>query len=129
MVVELKPKQYIAIEALLQAPSITAASETAGCTKKTLLRWMDDPAFMREYHHERRQRLQVALNQVGKHTAEATDTLASLLHAGSESVRRSAAKDLLEFASRLATDDLEQRLVMLEERIDAMTPDDPERHR
>lgn len=42
---DVTPVQRRAVEALLTAPSIKAAAEVAGVQRKTLHRWLKDPAF------------------------------------------------------------------------------------
>lgn len=43
---ELKPAQRRAIAALLSARNITAAAKDAGVSRRSLVRWMEDPVFL-----------------------------------------------------------------------------------
>src|SRR4051812_48192608 len=48
----LTPRQRMAVQALLQEPTIQRAAVLAGVNARTLRRWTHEPAFQRAYHAE-----------------------------------------------------------------------------
>ena len=50
---ELSEKQVLAIPHLVSAKSVSEADELGGVNRKTIYRWMDDPAFREEYDRQR----------------------------------------------------------------------------
>jgi hypothetical protein len=119
----LTAQQVAALEALLACRTLTAAAAQAGCSRRSLLRWLGEPEFRGELLRQRRLRLEVALQAVGESVGEACATLVALLDAQAESVRRAAARDLLELAVKVAQDDLEERLLAVEARLAALSQD------
>jgi HEAT repeat protein len=116
--------QMAGLEALLACRTLTAAAAQAGCSRRSLLRWQGEPAFRAELLRQRRLRLELALQAVGESIGQACTTLVALLGAEAEGVRRAAARDLLELGVKLAQDDLEERLLEVEQRLAALSQDD-----
>jgi len=117
----LRPNQRKAIEALLAAPSMTAAASLAGCGERTLWRWMHDPGFkaaLAEAQREQRRAVSTALRRAG---LAAVDTLVAVLGDGTAptGAKVSAAKAVLELVYRDVADDLEARLGDIESRLEA----------
>jgi hypothetical protein len=53
---KLTGKQRVAIEALLNQPTVAEAARVAGIAEQTLGRWKKDPAFDAEYRAAKRAR-------------------------------------------------------------------------
>ncbi len=107
-----------AIVALLSAPSVERAAKTAGMSRATLLRWMQDEGFKADLTAARRALVAEAISRLQTMLTDATRTLHVLLTCRAPTVRLGAARALVEFAFRAKdAEDFETRLDALEQRI------------
>ena len=107
-----------AIVALLSAPSVERAAKTAGMSRATLLRWMQDEGFKAELATARRALVSESIGRLQIMLTDATKTLHALLRYRAPSVRLGAARALVEFACRAKdAEDYDARLTALEERV------------
>ena len=114
---KLTRKQEALISALLTAPSLAAAAQTAGIGEVTAWRWLKEPTFQTAYRDARRAVVQQAITQVQQATGEAVETLRGVMQDAEApaSARVSAAKAVLETAIKaVELEDLEARIVALE---------------
>jgi len=107
-----------AIVALLSASSVERAAKTAGMSRATLLRWMQDEGFKAELTAARRALVTEAISRLQVMLTDATATLHALLTCKAPTVRLGAARALVEFAFRAKdAEDFESRLSALEQRV------------
>jgi hypothetical protein len=114
---KLSRKQEALISALLTAPRLADAAQTAGIGEVTAWRWLKDATFQAAYREARRAVVQFAIVQVQRATAEAVETLRAIMHDSESpaSARVSAAKTILDTAIKaVELEDLEVRIVALE---------------
>jgi hypothetical protein len=119
---KLSRKQAVLISALLTAPTLAAAAQTAGIGAVTAWRWLKEPTFQAAYREARRAVVQQALVQVQHATGEAVATLRSVMQdpEAPASARVSAAKTILETAVKgVELEDLEARIAALEATLEA----------
>src|SRR4029453_10696766 len=97
---KLSRKQEALISALLTAPRLADAAQTAGIGEVTAWRWLKDATFQTAYRAARRAVVQHAITQVQQATGEAVETLRSVMQDAEApaSARVSAAKAVLETA-------------------------------
>lgn len=108
----------VLLTALAGGASIKDAAKVAGIGERTAHRRLEDPAFQRRITELRSEFLSSAIRRLSESTTEAADTMRSLLQSKSDSVRLSAARSILEFASKLGElAELNKRLAELEERV------------
>jgi HEAT repeat protein len=101
--------------ALARGLSQQAAAAECGSSERTVSRWMAQPAFRQEVSRLRGDLIGAAVGRLAGAMTEAADTLYQLLKAESETVRRGAARDLLELGLRgRQVSELEDRLADLE---------------
>jgi hypothetical protein len=115
--IPLSPKQEQALLALLNETSITKAAEHAGVGERTLYRWLEEPAFRRQYKEARRTAFDQAIGLTQRCAAGAVQTLAKVMAdpKSPASARVAAAAALLRFGREaLELDDLAQRIEVLE---------------
>ena len=98
-------QQRRAIIALLDPVNRTngQAAAAAGCSLRSIQRWLEDPAFLAELRTaERHAQAQATRRLIGLQNAAIT-TMGNLLHdkATRDAVRRAAARDVLELGMRL----------------------------
>ena len=109
------PRQDKAITALLSAPTVERAAETAGVGRSTLHRWLIQAEFREELTRRRDAIVDAAMDTFKVYVCRAVDTLAKLLDSENEKLRRLAAKDILEYVFRVRElQDIERRVTKLE---------------
>jgi hypothetical protein len=119
---KLSRKQEALISALLTAPRLADAAQTAGIGEVTAWRWLKDVTFQAAYREARRAVVQHAITQVQQATGEAVETLRRVMQdpEAPASAKVSAAKNILDTAIRaVEIEDLEARITTLEQ---ARTP-------
>lgn len=113
----LKPRQLLAIEALLTEPSVKSAAKTAKVSQATLHRWLKELRFQSAYDQARRAVYRRALERLSAAADETVDVLRSIMHdeTAKPGERVSAVRVVLDFAHRgVETIDLEDRIALLE---------------
>jgi site-specific recombinase XerD len=114
----LSVRQQRAIEQLLTAESLTQAAVAAGISRRTLTRWLADPAFVAALEQAGSEAVANAARKLSGLSETAVEELRSILENGStEVVRLRAIEMVLAHALRwreLA--DLERRVAALEEK-------------
>jgi hypothetical protein len=115
----LSSKQRKAIAALLSERTIEAAAQVAGINARTIYRWMDSSDFRQALLEIEIDAIDAAARRLIGGKDAALDTLAELmLNADSESVRKQAACDWLDYLLKLRElRSIEKRLIALEETI------------
>lgn len=111
------PKQDKALLALMSETTIGRAATKGGIGERQLHRWLDEPAFAREYARLRREATQHAVARLQNVAGHAAAVLVALFADASipPPVRLAAAKTVLEFALKsVELDDLNMRLTALE---------------
>jgi hypothetical protein len=109
------PKREQAIAALLVERTIGTAAERVGIGERTLSRWLADPDFRAEYQAASRRVLDGTIGRLRAASGEMLDVLVELTRtADSDSVRRAAARDVLDLSHRFETDELGLRVDKLE---------------
>ena len=110
-------KRESAIAALLVAPTIAHAAQSAGVSESTLTRWLRDEGFLRAYRAAQRQALQQAIAALQATAGVAVAVLRSIMldRGATPAARVSAARSMLELAFKGAElGDLEARLTAIE---------------
>jgi hypothetical protein len=103
------------LTALAAGYSIKDAARIARVGERTAHRRLDDPAFKERVAEMQAQFLSEAVGRLSNATTEAAKTLRNLLDSQSDSVRLSAARAILEFATKLRESvELERRMAVLE---------------
>jgi uncharacterized protein YjgD (DUF1641 family) len=64
---ELSSKQVKAIAALVSTGTMAQAAEVAGCSLRSIERWMQDPDFSRGLRAARRRVVEAAIGSAGAH--------------------------------------------------------------
>jgi len=114
---KLSRKQEALISALLTAPRLADAAQTAGIGEVTAWRWLKQEAFQTAYREARRAVVQYAIVQVQHATGTAVQTLLAVMQDANApaSAKVSAAKTILETAVKaVELEDLEVRIAALE---------------
>ena len=115
---KLSLKQEALISALLTAPRLADAAQTAGIGEVTAWRWLKDATFQAAYRDARRAVVQHAITQVQQATGEAVETLRRVMQdpEAPASAKVSAAKNILDTAVKaVELEDLEARITALEQ--------------
>ena len=107
-------RQQRAIEALLSAPSRTAAAKQSGVSERTLRRWLATPAFRGHYEAAGRARMYDAMTLLRAAVTDAVATLRDALSAPQPADRIRAAALLLEHGVNVEVDELAARVAALE---------------
>jgi hypothetical protein len=108
-------KQDAAIIALLAYPTIPEAAKACGVGETTLWRWLQDPDFQVAYRQARRQVVEKAIVELQRACSDAVKTLTRNLNCGQPAVEVSAAKVILDQATKgVELSDLVERVEQLE---------------
>lgn len=114
----LTAKQRAAIAALLEGQAIQDAAETVNVDRRTLTRWLGEPAFVAELHAGSDAALQTASARLAGKTEAAVSALLNVMDdpaAPGAAVQRLAAEAVINQAVRLrAHTDLAARLAQVE---------------
>jgi hypothetical protein len=102
---------------LLDSGNVQAAAQSAGVSRSTFYRWLDDcPAFKAELDRGRRTLFSEALSRLAGAAARAVDVLAEAMSGRNTAERGRAAGRVLDLALRIAEfEQLDARLAALEE--------------
>lgn len=106
-----------AIQALLTTATIAEAAAQTGISERTLMRWMHEPEFRRQYGEARTTLLRAATNTLLTQANEAAKTLATVSQNGGAppGVRVMAASRIIELArGNYQLEELERRLTEVE---------------
>ena len=113
---ELTAKQHKAIAALMSSASITKAAALVGVNERTIYTWLEDPAFETAYRTARREAVQSATARLQQASGAAVVVLCQLMVNGTQSIKLSAAKTVLDLGMKsVELDDLAARLAALEQ--------------
>lgn len=115
-------RHRLAIEALLQSPTVQDAARLSGIPSRSLYRWLQDPTFRDAYAAAGREALSLTVAKLKSATGAALQTLQECLADPSGAVRVSAARCILDTAVRVDVDDLARRVEALERQRDPGTP-------
>ena len=116
---EFDPAQQTVLLALVHDPNLTAAATAAGVTRRTVYRWLQQPAFQAELARQRDAVLTEALDTVKAHATRAAAELAKLLDEKDGRLRRLVCKDILEQAIRVReVEEFGRRLAAVEKRLE-----------
>jgi AcrR family transcriptional regulator len=113
--------------AIASGTSLREAARTAGISESTAYRRLKDRAFRRRVSEIRTSFLNEAVGRLSEAANEAVSTLKALLVSGTDSVRLSAAKTILELGPRLREQaELEERITALEREAAGVDDEDEE---
>jgi len=115
--------------ALLGTSTVNAAAAAAGIGKRTLARWLRDPAFQAELAATRQRVAQMAESRIVTAQTTAVDVLLEIAQdtAAPHAARVGAARGLLEAAGRLRDIALEGQIAALERSVAQMAQTGPMR--
>lgn len=113
----LTTRQRQAIDALLSAPSIRAASQASGIPLRTLHRWLSEEAFRAELDYLQRQAIDLSLTRLANMVGEALTVTrhAMLTPDASPATRLRAAEIILGKLLPLKDMEMEHRLDAIEQ--------------
>ena len=121
-------KKEAAIAALLTQRNHEEAARAVGIDPKTLLRWMKDPEFDKDYRAARRAAYSQSTARLQQASSAAVSTLLTLMIEGTTpaSTRARAAECVLNHAAKaIELEDIEARVVELERAAEASkSPED-----
>jgi transposase-like protein len=115
-------KKEEAIAALLSQRNVEEAAKTIGVATNTLLRWMKDPEFDKDYRAARRAAYSQSTARLQQASSAAVSTLLELMVDGTTpaSTRARAAECVLNHAAKaIELEDVEARVAALERAAEA----------
>lgn len=113
-------KQLKALEALLEGANVQDAASAAGVNRKTVGRWLNDPAFWTLYQVNSRRVLELAARRLTGKLDAAVGLLASVIDddEAPASVRLRAASQVIDGSLKLLElTDVQERIAALENRL------------
>lgn len=113
----LSENQLRVLPFLLSNSCVARAAKEAKVSPKQVYRWLQESKPFRDELRSRQMAVaDAAMSNLLSHVQKAVDTLVDLLKSDKPTVRRAAARDLLDMTLKLkSVDDLEKRLEQLEE--------------
>lgn len=111
----LSDKQQKCVVALLAEPTIAAAAAAAGCSERTVYRWLKDPDFAAAYRAARRDALEQATANLQRIASKAATTLEQVLddQKAANNSKIAAARATLDYAYK--ANDLAEIAALLDE--------------
>lgn len=120
---ELTPRQLKTIEAILEAPTITAAAKTAGVARVTLYAWLRLEPFRNTLNTARAAIYREGVDTLKGAAGLAAGRLIELLDSRNENTRRLSAHEILTLAIKIDENQtLERRLAAIEQALEASRP-------
>jgi len=108
---------------LASGQSVAAVAEQTGVSRRTLYRRLEHPEFRTRVRNLRSEMVDQAAGYLSRVAVKAVRTMEELLDSGSDNVRLSAAKSILETGMRLRESaEFAQRLAEVESRLDGPEP-------
>ena len=117
----LTAKQIKGLEALLEGANIQDAATAAGVNRKTIGRWLNDPAFWKLYQFNSRRVLELAARRLTGKLDAAVGLLSSVIDddEAPAGVRLRAAQQVIDGSLKLLElTDVQERLTALEQRLE-----------
>lgn len=115
---KLTARQAKFLPILLASPTYTAACRKGQISRDTLYEWLKEPAFKAELDRQRAELVAQGLALLSQSVVKAVETLAGLLDAGDDRLKRLAAKDILDQQAKYQElDELTRRMEAIEERL------------
>lgn len=117
----LTAKQLKALEALLDGANVQDAASAAGVNRKTVARWLQEPAYWKLYQVNSRRGLELAARRLTGKLDMAVDMVASVMEddEAPAGVRLRAAQQVIDGSLKLLeVTDIQERLAALEERLE-----------
>jgi hypothetical protein len=113
---QLSARQEKALATLLTTSSVPEAAAKAGCSERSLRRWLaEDDSFISEYRERRRRVVEEAEGVLQGAMTDAANVLRDLLGSEDERLRFRAACAILETGFATAEDDIRERIEALEQ--------------
>lgn len=115
----LTARQAKFLPVLVASPTYTAACKAGRVSRDTLYEWLKDPTFKAELDRQRAELVAQGLALLSQSVVKAVETLAGLLDAGDDRLKRLAAKDILDQQAKFQElDELARRIEAIEERLE-----------
>jgi hypothetical protein len=115
---DITAKQEKLLLALLTEKDVKTAAEKAGVGEASAYRWLKEPEFVSEYRRLRRDAVEQAASQLQNAAGDAVATLRKNLSCGNPNAEISAAKIILEQATKAVEIlDLTERLEKIEDAV------------
>lgn len=117
----LSPRQSAALPYIVSEPTLTRGAQAAQVTKRTLMRWMNEPAFRAELERIRNSIAELAYTELEGLTFKSVVRIAQLLDSDNESIVHRASKTALSMSLSFREQrELRQQLETLENAITLM---------
>jgi hypothetical protein len=114
----LTPRQRRAIQCLLESRSVEAGCAAAKISRSTYYVWTEQASFKAELDRQRAELIAQGFAVLAQTTAKAIETLAGLLDAGDNRLKRLAARDVLAtYLKHKELDELTYRVEAVEARL------------
>ena len=111
-------RAHQAVIALAAGETIAAAARQAGCSTRTISRWLDDPDFVAKIERERATIIGQAVSRLGAAAGRSVEVLVELLGDILPTVRLSAARAVLDGLLKLRQEvEVERRLAAIEAKL------------
>jgi predicted transcriptional regulator len=120
---DLSPVQEEAALALAAGLHVYEAARKAGCGERTIRTWLrNDPPFAARVRELRAARTSQTMGMLVACSGEAIETIYRIMkHGSTETIRLRAAEDITDYNFKArALDEMEDRIRVLEERIEAL---------
>ena len=108
---ELSERQVLAIPHLVSAKSVSETAELIGVNRRTVYRWMDDPAFREEYDRQRDAVAGFARSGMRALMLKALSVQAERFDSDDPRERARAAKEIMDYDAKTAPKHESQKLL------------------
>ena len=99
---ELSDRQLLALPYLTVSKTHTEAAQSAGISRMTLHRWLNDPAFREAYERQREEAAALATSEIRALMLKAAVVLAERLESDDPEERARASRDVMTYGLKVA---------------------------
>ena len=108
---ELSDRQLLALPYLTTSKSQTEAAESAGISRMTLHRWLNEPAFRETYQRQREEAAALATTEIRALMLKAAVVLAERLDSDNPEERARASRDVMTYGLKVADAEANRKAV------------------
>ena len=108
---ELTDRQLLALPYLTASKTHTEAAESAGISRMTLHRWLNEPAFREAYERQREEAAALATTEIRALMLKAAVVLAERLDSDDPEERARASRDVMTYGLKVADAEANRKVV------------------
>lgn len=107
----LSERQQLAIPYLTASSTFTEAAEKLGVSRRTIHRWLTEPAFRKAYERQREETAALASSEIRALMLKAAVALSQNLESDDPNVRARASRDVMDYGFKLSDAEKNRKVI------------------